>query len=187
MSPIAGVGINLAIQDAVAAANLLSEGLRRGTVTDRRLAAVQRRRARPAMLTQRIQLLIQRRLISGSGDPAGPVRLPRPLRLLGRVGPLRRGFSRFMAIGVRNEHVAAPLQARVRAVQVPATGLRAGALPRVDWSDAYQVPCPKDGRADPQLWADTIFHSAPRWVRGLLAVRQATARLLSSTPQGALR
>jgi len=108
MSPIAGVGINLAIQDAVAAANLLGEGLRQGAVTTGRLAAVQRRRAMPAMLTQRIQLLIQRRLISGSADPAGAVRMPGPLRLLGRTAPLRRLFSRFMAIGVRNEHVAAP-------------------------------------------------------------------------------
>jgi hypothetical protein len=53
-------------------------------------------------------LLIQRRLISGSGDPARAVRLPRPLRLLSRTRPLRRLFSRFMATGVRNEHVAVP-------------------------------------------------------------------------------
>jgi len=54
------------------------------------------------------KLVIQRRLISGSGDPAAPVRLPGTLRLVSRTRPLRRVFSRFMAIGVRNEHVAAP-------------------------------------------------------------------------------
>jgi len=182
MSPIAGVGINLAIQDAVAAANLLSEGLRRGTVTDDQLAAVQRRRALPAVLTQRIQLLVQRQLISGSGDPNRPVHLPRPLRVLSRVHPLRRQFTRFLAVGVRNEHVAEPHQPgranRVRPVAVPATALLTRALPRVDWSDAYAVACPVDAPADPQVWADAIFHNAPRWVRELLAVRQATVALV---------
>jgi 2-polyprenyl-6-methoxyphenol hydroxylase-like FAD-dependent oxidoreductase len=183
MSPIAGVGINLAIQDAVAAANLLGEGLRRGTVTDDQLAAVQRRRALPAVLTQRIQLLVQRQLISGSGDPNRPVHLSRPLRVLSRVHPLRRVFSRFLAVGVRNEHVAEPHQPpgranRVRAVPVPATGLLAKALPRVDWSDAYAVACPVGAPTDPQVWADAIFHNAPRWVRELLAVRQATVGLV---------
>jgi 2-polyprenyl-6-methoxyphenol hydroxylase-like FAD-dependent oxidoreductase len=106
MSPIAGVGINLAIQDAVATANLLGDGLRRGVVTGDQLAAVQRRRALPAALTQRIQLLVQRQLISGRGDPDGTVHTPRPLRVLSKVRPLRQLFSQFMAIGVRNEHVA---------------------------------------------------------------------------------
>jgi 2-polyprenyl-6-methoxyphenol hydroxylase-like FAD-dependent oxidoreductase len=184
MSPIAGVGINLAIQDAVAAANLLADGLRMcGVVTNAELAAVQRRRALPAVLTQRIQLLVQRQLISGSGDPNRPVHLPRPLRVLSRVHPLRRGFSRFLAVGVRNEHVAARHQPpgranRVRAVPVPATGLLTGALPRVDWSDAYAVACPVDGPTDPQVWSDAIFHHAPRWVRELLAVRQAIVALV---------
>ena len=83
MSPIAGVGINLAIQDAVAAANQLVDSLAvRGTVTDTDLAAVQRRRALPAILTQQIQLLVQRQLISGSADPNRPVHLPRGLSIL---------------------------------------------------------------------------------------------------------
>ena len=183
MSPIAGVGINLAIQDAVGAANLLGEGLRSGTVTDDQLAAVQRRRALPAILTQRLQLLIQRQLISGSGGPDAPVHLPRPLRVLSRVRPLQRQFSRFLAIGVRNEHIAETHQppgrtSRVCAVPVPTTGLLAGALPRVDWSDAYAVTRPVDGPSDPQVWSDAIFHNAPRWVRQLLAVRQATVGLV---------
>lgn len=182
MSPIAGVGINLAIQDAVAAANLLAEGLRHGAVTDHQLAAVQRRRALPAILTQQIQLRVQRQMIAGSGDPDGPVHLPRPLRLLSRVRPLQRLFSRFLAIGVRNEHVA-PLRPvggsiRVRAVPVVTTGLLARALPRVDWSDAYAVTRPDGAPSDPQVWSDALFHQAPRWVRHLLAARQATVGLV---------
>ncbi|MFC4942509.1 FAD-dependent oxidoreductase [Pseudonocardia sp. GCM10023141] len=106
MSPIAGVGINLAIQDAVAAANLLTGPLLRGELTDRDLAKVQRRRSLPTRLTQRVQLLVQKQMVSGLGDPDAPVTLPRPLRVLSAFPPLLRLFSRFVAIGVRNEHVA---------------------------------------------------------------------------------
>ncbi|HEY5788641.1 MAG TPA: DUF2867 domain-containing protein [Microlunatus sp.] len=184
MSPIAGVGINLAIQDAVAAANQLVDSLAvRGTVTDTDLAAVQRRRALPAILTQQIQLLVQRQLISGSADPNRPVHLPRGLSILTRTGPLRRLFSRFLALGVRNEHIAMPAgpenrPGRPREVAVPQTGLLAGALPRVDWSDAFTVAGPVGGRIDPHVWADAIFHNAPGWVRGLLAVRQSIVVLV---------
>jgi 2-polyprenyl-6-methoxyphenol hydroxylase-like FAD-dependent oxidoreductase len=177
MSPIAGVGINLAIQDAVATANLLGDGLRRGSVTGNQLAAVQRRRAWPAALTQRIQLMIQHQLISGRGDPDGTVHTPRPMRVLSKARPLRQLFSRFMAIGVRNEHVAS-LPPGVRTVAVPATGLLAGALPRVDWSDAYEVEIRPGAPTDPQVWSDAIFHNAPGWVRRLIAVRQATVGLV---------
>ncbi len=106
MSPIAGVGINLAIQDAVAAANLLTGPLLRGTLGERELAAVQRRRSLPARLTQQVQLQVQRQLLRSGADPDRPTRFPRPLRLVARTAPLRRLFSRFMAIGFRNEHVA---------------------------------------------------------------------------------
>ena len=64
MSPIAGVGINLAVQDAVATANLLTAPLLAGRLTERDLAAVQRRRSLPTRLTQQIQLLVQRQMIS---------------------------------------------------------------------------------------------------------------------------
>jgi 2-polyprenyl-6-methoxyphenol hydroxylase-like FAD-dependent oxidoreductase len=107
MSPIAGVGINLAIQDAVAAANLLTGPLLRGEVTERDLARVQRRRSLPARLTQRVQLLVQRQIIAAVGDPDQPTTFPRGLRLIAATPPLRRLFSRFMAIGIRNERVAA--------------------------------------------------------------------------------
>jgi 2-polyprenyl-6-methoxyphenol hydroxylase-like FAD-dependent oxidoreductase len=109
MSPIGGVGINLAIQDAVAAANLLTEPLRAGRVTPRQLAAVQRRRERPTALTQRLQLLMQRRMISPILESRGSAGTPLALRLVIRVPLLRwvlsRLLTRFLAIGFRPEHV----------------------------------------------------------------------------------
>jgi 2-polyprenyl-6-methoxyphenol hydroxylase-like FAD-dependent oxidoreductase len=116
MSPIAGVGINLAVQDAVATANLLAAPLLRGGITERDLARVQRRRALPARLTQGVQLLVQRQMVAvTSADPDGPMPTPRPLRVVARLTPLLRLFSRFMAIGVRNERVAPlPVGDRVR-------------------------------------------------------------------------
>ena len=106
MSPVGGVGINLAIQDAVATANLLTAPLLRGDLDERNLAKVQRRRSLPTRITQRVQLLVQKQMVSGAGDPDAPVTLPRPLRVLSKFPPLLRLFSRFTAIGVRNEHVA---------------------------------------------------------------------------------
>jgi 2-polyprenyl-6-methoxyphenol hydroxylase-like FAD-dependent oxidoreductase len=108
MSPIAGVGINLAIQDAVAAADLLTEPLRRGTLTERDLAWVQRRRSLPARLTQRVQLAVQRQIISAIGDPNRRATVPAPVRVIARIPLLLRLFSRFMAIGIRNERATAP-------------------------------------------------------------------------------
>ena len=64
MSPIGGVGINLAIQDAVAAANALAEPLRRGACSEADLAKVQRRRELPTRLTQSAQLFAQNRVVS---------------------------------------------------------------------------------------------------------------------------
>jgi 2-polyprenyl-6-methoxyphenol hydroxylase-like FAD-dependent oxidoreductase len=114
MSPIGGVGINLAVQDAVAAANLLAEPLRRGTVTEADLRAVQRRRERPTKLTQRVQLLMQRNMISPLLESSDSAQLPRPMRLVTRapfVGrAVARLLARFMAIGFRAEHVrSAPI------------------------------------------------------------------------------
>ena len=106
MSPVAGVGINLAIQDAVAAANLLVDPLLSGNVTSHDLARVQRRRSLPARLTQRVQLQVQKQIIprndTGEGSRSG---IPPALRLMTRLPLMQRYFSRFMAIGVRNEHV----------------------------------------------------------------------------------
>lgn len=105
MSPIGGVGINLAIQDAVAAANTLSAPLRTHALADRHLAAVQKRREFPTRLTQRAQLFIQNAAITsvlGSTSLPAP---PLPLRLLDRFPRLRRLPARLVGIGVRPEHV----------------------------------------------------------------------------------
>jgi 2-polyprenyl-6-methoxyphenol hydroxylase-like FAD-dependent oxidoreductase len=109
MSPIAGVGINLAIQDAVAAANRLAGRLRDGTVTERDLAAVQRRRMPPTRVTQAVQLGIQRNLISPLLERRSAARVPRPMRVALSLPLLRRVVARFVAIGVRNEHVRQPV------------------------------------------------------------------------------
>jgi 2-polyprenyl-6-methoxyphenol hydroxylase-like FAD-dependent oxidoreductase len=96
MSPVAGVGINYAIQDAVAAANILSGPLKSGRLRLRDLAAVQREREWPTRIIQAIQSTIQQRVIAGALDPTRPVRPPLALRL-----PLvRRLFARVIAYGV---------------------------------------------------------------------------------------
>ena len=107
MSPIGGVGINLAIQDAVAAGNRLARPLRTGVLTEADLHAVQRRRELPTRLTQGAQLLIQNRVIRGVLDTAGgaPFRLPLALRLLRRWPWLSRILGRIGGIGFRPEHV----------------------------------------------------------------------------------
>jgi 2-polyprenyl-6-methoxyphenol hydroxylase-like FAD-dependent oxidoreductase len=106
MSPIGGVGINLAIQDAVATANLLTRPLLDGTLSAESLAAVQRRRQWPTKVTQRAQVMIQNRVIEpflGRPTKSTP---PRLLKLLGRWAPLRRLPARVIGLGVRPEHVA---------------------------------------------------------------------------------
>jgi 2-polyprenyl-6-methoxyphenol hydroxylase-like FAD-dependent oxidoreductase len=108
MSPIAGVGINLAIQDAVAAANQLTGPLRRGTVSGRDLAAVQRRRMLPTRVTQGVQLAIQRNLISPMLERQTVATVPRPMRVAFNLPVLRRLAARFVGLGVRNEHVRQP-------------------------------------------------------------------------------
>ncbi|MCY7341154.1 MAG: DUF2867 domain-containing protein [Pseudonocardia sp.] len=67
---------------------------------------------------------------------------------------------------------------RARATEVPATRLLAGALPRVDWSDAYAVRRYRGMPDDPQVWADGVFHDPPHWVMALLGVRQALVGLV---------
>jgi len=108
MSPVGGVGINLAIQDAVAAANILAKPLREGAVSLRDLAKIQRRRAFPTRLTQRVQALIQKRIAGhGLGNP-GPTRLPWLLRLLERTTLPCRLRNRVIPVGIRPEHVRTP-------------------------------------------------------------------------------
>jgi 2-polyprenyl-6-methoxyphenol hydroxylase-like FAD-dependent oxidoreductase len=108
MSPIGGVGINLAIQDAVAAANLLASPLRDGTATTADLRKVQRRRELPTRLTQRLQLFVQDRVISRVLRGRKQLTLPWPLRLLRRFPVLRRIPARLVGIGFLPEHVKTP-------------------------------------------------------------------------------
>jgi 2-polyprenyl-6-methoxyphenol hydroxylase-like FAD-dependent oxidoreductase len=108
MSPIGGVGINLAIQDAVAAANILAAPLREGTVTTEDLQKVQRRREFPTHLTQRLQVFIQDRVIRRVLASRMRLSLPWPLRLLRRFPFLRRIPARLIGIGFRPEHVKTP-------------------------------------------------------------------------------
>jgi 2-polyprenyl-6-methoxyphenol hydroxylase-like FAD-dependent oxidoreductase len=106
MSPIGGVGINIAIQDAVAAANILAEPLREGRLQDSDLAAVQARRLFPARATQAAQVFLQNRIIAPSLAAAGgQMKVPLVVRLMQRFPVLRRLPARLMGLGVRPEHV----------------------------------------------------------------------------------
>jgi 2-polyprenyl-6-methoxyphenol hydroxylase-like FAD-dependent oxidoreductase len=105
MSPIGGVGINLAIQDAVAAANILSGPLARGACGDADLARVQKRRELPTRITQRFQLIAQNRFLQRTLEGHVPQTLPWPLKLLQRWPILRRIPARLVGIGFRPEHI----------------------------------------------------------------------------------
>ena len=107
MSPIGGVGINLAIQDAVATANLLAAPLRAGQPTVQDLQRVQQRREWPARMTQRVQLLIQDRVIKRVLVDGRRFSPPFAIRLLALLPFLRRIPARMIGLGVRPEHVSA--------------------------------------------------------------------------------
>ena len=110
MSPIGGIGINLAVQDAVAAANILVAPLRAGTLGDADLARVQARRERPTRLTQQAQIFLQNRVIAPTlaSGPDQPVKPPLVARLLAMFPVLRRIPARLMGLGVQPEHVHTP-------------------------------------------------------------------------------
>jgi 2-polyprenyl-6-methoxyphenol hydroxylase-like FAD-dependent oxidoreductase len=109
MSPVGGVGINLAVQDAVAAANLLAEPLRQGTLQLRDLQAVQRRRHWPARVTQRAQVAVHNEVLSPVlARTDAPATIPFPVKLLRRLPLLRRLTARLVGIGVRPERVRTP-------------------------------------------------------------------------------
>ena len=105
MSPIGGVGINLAIQDAVAAANILGPKLRQNNVTESDLQAVQGRRNFPTRATQRFQILIQNNVIRRILGGAETLSVPWPLKVLRRWPILRRIPARLLGLGFRPEHV----------------------------------------------------------------------------------
>jgi 2-polyprenyl-6-methoxyphenol hydroxylase-like FAD-dependent oxidoreductase len=108
MSPVGGVGINLAIQDAVAAANILAVPLRSGAVGLQRLLAVQRRREFPTKVTQRLQVFVQDRIIKRVLSTRTNLSLPLPLRFLKWFPFLRRIPARIIGYGIRPEHVRSP-------------------------------------------------------------------------------
>ncbi len=108
MSPVGGVGINLAIQDAVAAANILARPLSEGWISPSHLQKVQWRRELPTRLTQWAQVQVQNRVIRHVLGSNQPVAAPWPIRLFKRYPVLRRIPARLIGIGVRPEHVRTP-------------------------------------------------------------------------------
>jgi 2-polyprenyl-6-methoxyphenol hydroxylase-like FAD-dependent oxidoreductase len=105
MSPIAGVGINYAIQDAVVATNVLAEPLMKGEAATNHLKEVQRQRQFPTRAIQAIQALVQRRIIAAALNANRQFRMPLIFRLMLRVPGLRNIPARIIAYGVRRVHL----------------------------------------------------------------------------------
>jgi 2-polyprenyl-6-methoxyphenol hydroxylase-like FAD-dependent oxidoreductase len=108
MSPVGGVGINLAIQDAVAAANLLYGALRQGTPGDAQLAAVQKRRMFPTQVTQAIQVAVQEQVLSRTLKGERSLALSLVIWLTRHLPIVRRIPARLVGMGVRPEHIRSP-------------------------------------------------------------------------------
>jgi 2-polyprenyl-6-methoxyphenol hydroxylase-like FAD-dependent oxidoreductase len=105
MSPVGGVGINLAIQDAVATANLLAKKLRDGKISANDLGAVQKRRERPARMTQRVQVFMHKHFLERIFNSKEPISPPLAMRSLERFPRLRRLPARMVGLGFRPEHI----------------------------------------------------------------------------------
>jgi 2-polyprenyl-6-methoxyphenol hydroxylase-like FAD-dependent oxidoreductase len=115
MSPIGGVGVNLAVQDAVAAANILWQPLKAGTLREDDLDRVQRRREFPTRVTQRMQVIVQNNVIDRLLGAGEALTTPWPLRLTSWFPPLRLVPAWLIGKGVRPEHVHTPdIRAAVR-------------------------------------------------------------------------
>src|SRR6266852_1182183 len=108
MSPIGGVGINLAIQDAVATAKILGKKLQQGPVGEDALDEVQQHRTFPTRATQRLQLLVQNNVITRVLGSTKPLSVPWQVRLLGRSPWLRRIPARLIGLGFRPQHLKTP-------------------------------------------------------------------------------
>lgn len=122
MSPVGGVGVNLAVQDAVAAANILAAPLRENRATTDHLAQVQRRRTLPVKVIQKMQTTVQERLIDKILDSTSPAEAPWVMRLFNVFPFLRRIPARIVGIGVRPEHVrTAPHPSAVREPDIAET------------------------------------------------------------------
>jgi 2-polyprenyl-6-methoxyphenol hydroxylase-like FAD-dependent oxidoreductase len=113
MSPAGGVGINLAIQDAVAAANLLAEPLKKGRISEANLTAVQRRRTFPTRVTQAVQLVAHRGLARVFAT-TGPTHAPWQLRVAQHVPGIHRALGYAVGVGARPEHVRDDTSAKSR-------------------------------------------------------------------------
>ena len=109
MSPIGGVGVNLAIQDAIATANTLAEALREGRLQTCLLDAVQRRRSFPTKATQKLQLMMRSRKRAGEARNTRSRKPPLFMRLIARSSLLPRLTGRLIGIGFRPEHVRTQL------------------------------------------------------------------------------
>jgi 2-polyprenyl-6-methoxyphenol hydroxylase-like FAD-dependent oxidoreductase len=111
MSPVGGVGINLAVQDAVAAANRLWQPLKEGRLTLADLQAVQVRREFPTHATQRLQLMIQKSVIARTLTAAGKIEPPLVIRLVSQLPFLSRIPARVLGLGFRPEHISDAIRA----------------------------------------------------------------------------
>jgi 2-polyprenyl-6-methoxyphenol hydroxylase-like FAD-dependent oxidoreductase len=110
MSPIGGVGVNLAVQDAVATANLLAAKLAGGCPSEDELDAVRQRREFPVRMTQRMQVVVQNNIVSAALKPGNrPLKAPLAMRLLTTIPWLQGITARFVGLGVRPEHVRSPI------------------------------------------------------------------------------
>jgi 2-polyprenyl-6-methoxyphenol hydroxylase-like FAD-dependent oxidoreductase len=114
MSPVGGVGINLAIQDAVAAANLLAQPLRERRLTDELVARVQQRREFPTRVTQRLQVTVHKRL-DKLFQNSGRARAPWQLKVAVKIPGIQDAIGRLIGVGVRAEHIQEmPLRAAAK-------------------------------------------------------------------------
>lgn len=108
MSPVGGIGINLAIQDGVAAANELVPAFQEGDIDQSVLERIQLRRERPTRTTQRFQVFVQERILGKVLSNREEGSIPIPLRLIGAIPLLQRLPARMIGIGIRPEHIRTP-------------------------------------------------------------------------------
>ena len=109
MSPVGGVGINYAIQDAVVTSNLLGDSLKQGKVNREQLAAVQKSREFPVKLIQKVQGYIQQRVVAAALQSDNPFRIPLPMRVIVRLPILRKFPARLVGFGIRKVRIKTEL------------------------------------------------------------------------------
>jgi 2-polyprenyl-6-methoxyphenol hydroxylase-like FAD-dependent oxidoreductase len=108
MSPVGGVGINVAIQDAICAANILAAPLKAGRPPEATLARVQQRRLGPVRAIQALQVFIHRFVLTNALNSTKPFRAPWPAKLFNIFPVLRRIPARVIGLGFRMERVRTP-------------------------------------------------------------------------------